>query len=442
MESASKEQSREEVAGVRRVAFAGAAVNLLIAGAKFAGGVAFSSQALLADAVHSLSDLVTDAALVLGVRFWVSPADDDHPYGHGKIEAVVTAFIGLMVAGVAVKICWNGACSLLRGGTAAPDALAFLVALVSVVAKEGLYRWTHAVAKRLNSPATEANAWHHRSDAISSIPVAVAVAIAHFFPSLTWIDAAGAVLVGVFILHVAWKIAKPAFMELTDATCGVTADEVERIARAVPGVRRVHKVRIRRYGGSFQCDMHVQVARDITISQGHAIGHEVKAAVIAAGIGMADAVIHVEPMDARVILCLGSNIEPRLAYLDRAQAALCDLPSTHFSAASETEETEPVDVPPEFASHRFLNRILVVETALSPEDFSARMHRIEHDLGRVRGSVRNAPRTIDIDMIDYEGVVSNDPALTLPHPRARERTFVTAPLKRLGITDLSDGLSV
>ena len=427
---------------MRRVAFAGAAVNLLIAGAKFAGGVAFSSQALLADAVHSLSDLVTDAALVLGVRFWVSPADDDHPYGHGKIEAVVTAFIGLMVAGVAVKIGWDGIQSLLHGGAAAPDALAFCVALVSVVVKEGLYRWTHAVAQRLNSPATEANAWHHRSDAISSIPVAVAVAVAHFFPSLTWVDAAGAVLVGVFILHVAWQIAKPAFMELTDATCGVTANEVERIASAVPGVRRVHKARIRRYGGSFQCDLHVQVARDISVSEGHAIGHEVKSAILAAGIGMTDAVIHVEPMDARVVLCLGSNIEPRLAYLDRAQAALCALPSTHFSAASETEETDPVGVPPQFASQRFLNRILVVETALSPEDFAARMHRIEHDLGRVRSSERNIPRTIDIDMIDYEGVVSGDPALTLPHPRARERAFVSAPLARLGITRLSDGSSV
>ena len=420
---------------MRRVAFAGAAVNLLIAGAKFAGGVAFSSQALLADAVHSLSDLVTDAALVLGVRFWVSPADDDHPYGHGKIEAVVTAFIGLMVAGVAVKIGWDGIQSLLHGGAAAPDALAFCVALVSVVVKEGLYRWTHAVAQRLNSPATEANAWHHRSDAISSIPVAVAVAVAHFFPSLTWVDAAGAVLVGVFILHVAWQIAKPAFMELTDATCGVTANEVERIASAVPGVRRVHKARIRRYGGSFQCDLHVQVARDISVSEGHAIGHEVKSAILAAGIGMTDAVIHVEPMDARVVLCLGSNIEPRLAYLDRAQAALC-------AAVSETEETDPVGVPPQFASQRFLNRILVVETALSPEDFAARMHRIEHDLGRVRSSERNIPRTIDIDMIDYEGVVSGDPALTLPHPRARERAFVSAPLARLGITRLSDGSSV
>ena len=418
-------------------------------------------EALLADAIHSLSDLITDAALVLGVKFWVSPADEDHPYGHGKIEAVVTGFIALMVAGVALEIGWKGLCALLQGGGSVPDAMAFFVALLSVVAKEALYRWTHAVAKRFNSPATEANAWHHRSDAISSIPVAIAVAAAHFFPSLKWLDAAGAILVGVFILRVAFQIAKPAFQALTDANCGAVAKEVERIACAVPGVRRVHKVRIRRYGGSMQSDLHVQVARDLTISQGHAIGHEVKAAIfdlhvqvardltlsqghaighevkaaiLAADIGMADAVIHVEPEDARVVLCLGSNIEPRMDYLDRAQKALCALPSTHFVAASETEETEPVDVPPEFAAQKFLNRILVVETALSPKEFSDRMHQIEHDLGRVRSSVRNMPRTIDIDMIDYEGVVSSDSDLTLPHPRARERAFVMEPLRRLGIS--------
>ena len=414
-----EERRAASVAAVRRVTYAGAAVNLLIAGVKFAGGLAFASQALLADAIHSLSDLITDAALVLGVKFWVSPADEDHPYGHGKIEAVVTGFIALMVAGVALEIGWKGLCALLQGGGSVPDAMAFFVALLSVVAKEALYRWTHAV---------------DRSDAISSIPVAIAVAAAHFFPSLKWLDAAGAILVGVFILRVAFQIAKPAFLALTDANCGAAASEVERIACAVPGVRRVHKVRIRRYGGSMQSDLHVQVARDLTLSQGHAIGHEVKAAVLAADIGMADAVIHVEPEDARVVLCLGSNIEPRMDYLDRAQKALCALPSTHFVAASETEETEPVDVPPEFAAQKFLNRILVVETALSPKEFSDRMHQIEHDLGRVRSSVRNMPRTIDIDMIDYEGVVSNDPDLTLPHPRARERAFVMAPLRRLGIS--------
>lgn len=135
----------------------------------------------------------------------------------------------------------------------------------------------------------------------------------------------------------------------------------------------------------------------------------------------------------RVVLCLGSNIEPRLDYLDRAQAALCALPGTSFSAASATEETEPAGVPPEFAGQKFLNRILVVETALSPLEFSRRMHAIEDALGRVRGEVRNMPRTIDIDMIDYEGVVSSDPELTLPHPRAKERAFVVKPLRELGL---------
>ena len=138
-------------------------------------------------------------------------------------------------------------------------------------------------------------------------------------------------------------------------------------------------------------------------------------------------------MSARVIICLGSNIEPRFDHLDRAQEALCALPGTRLVASSGTDETDPVDVPEAFEGQMFLNRILVFETELSPKGFSERMHRIEDDLGRVRGAVRNIPRTIDIDMIDYEGVVMNDPELTLPHPRARERDFVMKPLERLGI---------
>ena len=139
-------------------------------------------------------------------------------------------------------------------------------------------------------------------------------------------------------------------------------------------------------------------------------------------------------MPARVILCLGSNIEPRMDFLDRAQAELCALPHTRFVADGGTDETEPVDVPPGFEDQRFLNRILVLETALPPMEFSVLMHRIEDRLGRVRGTVRNAPRTIDIDMIDYDGLVVASPELTLPHPRAGERRFVTEPLRRLGIT--------
>lgn len=121
-------------------------------------------------------------------------------------------------------------------------------------------------------------------------------------------------------------------------------------------------------------------------------------------------------------------------YLDRAQNALCALPGTRYVTESETDETDPVDVPPEFEMQRFLNRILVVETSLSPLEFSCRMHRIEDDLGRIRDTVRNVPRTIDIDMIDYEGVKMDGPELTLPHPRAKDRAFVMEPIKRLGIS--------
>ena len=283
---------------IRRVTVAGAVMNVLLALAKLAGGIWASSQALVADAVHSLSDLFTDAAIIVGVKYWVMPADKEHPYGHGKIEGAVTALIGVTVAVVAVEIAWDGVKTLVWGEPKTPGLAACCVALASVAVKEALYRWTHAVARRRNSPATEANAWHHRSDAISSLPVAAAVAVAHFWPSLKWLDAVGAVLVGGFILHVAWRIVKPAFEGLTDANCDEATAEIERIALGVKGVRGVHHVRTRRYGGTIQADLHVQVDRNVSLIDGHAIGHDVKAAVLAAGIGVTDATIHVEPDEA------------------------------------------------------------------------------------------------------------------------------------------------
>ena len=134
----------------------------------------------------------------------------------------------------------------------------------------------------------------------------------------------------------------------------------------------------------------------------------------------------------RVLVSLGSNIEPRAAYLARARAALAELPQTRFVRASSIIETEPVEVPSEFAAQKFLNQMAVLETELSPQEFSARMHAIEDELGRVR-TVRNGPRTIDLDLIDFGGIRLNDPELTLPHPRARERAFVMLPLAELGV---------
>ena len=134
----------------------------------------------------------------------------------------------------------------------------------------------------------------------------------------------------------------------------------------------------------------------------------------------------------RAIVSLGSNVEPRADYLKRAIAALSSLPETQFVKASSVIETEPVDVPPEFAALKFLNQVAVFETTLDPFDFSRRMHAIEDGLGRVR-TVRNGPRTIDIDLIDFGGEVVNTPELTLPHPRAHLRDFVLKPLAELGL---------
>ena len=272
------------------------AVNVGIAAAKAVAGWMCSSQALVADAVHSLSDLVTDAAVVLGVKFWVAPADDEHPYGHGKIEALVTLFIALALMVVAYELGAAAVRRLMeRTEAARPDLAACAVAVASIVLKEFLFRWTRRVARRVKSTALEANAWHHRSDALSSVPVAVAVAVAWLVPSLAWVDSAGAILVAVFILRVSWQLSKPALQELVDADIDDKAAAVVSVAAQVPGVRGVHKARARRYGGFFQVDLHVQVDPSLSVAEGHDIGHAVKEAVCAAGLDVNDAVVHVEP---------------------------------------------------------------------------------------------------------------------------------------------------
>ena len=285
------------VAKVRRVTYVGMAVNIAIAVLKGWAGLAFSSRALFADAVHSLSDLMTDVAVILGVRYWTAPADNEHPYGHGKNEALVELFIALALVAVAYGLGAQAVQALVAGESAVPGLPAFFFALVSVLSKEWLFRWTRHVAREVKSSALEANAWHHRSDALSSIPVAIAVAVAHFFPALVWVDAAGAILVSLFVLRVAWAIAHPALQELVDAEIGDKSAAVAALARTVPGVLAVHKVRARRYGGAFAADLHVHVKADLSVAEGHALGHAVSDALLASDLGVTDAVVHVEPGD-------------------------------------------------------------------------------------------------------------------------------------------------
>lgn len=286
------------IAAVRRVTFAGMVVNVGLAALKAVVGWLCASQALFADAIHSASDLATDVVLLFGVRHWMAPPDECHPYGHGKIEALVTVFIAAVLALVAWELGVHAVESLCAGRTASPSGLsAAAMALAAVVLKEALFRWTRHVARIVKSPALESNAWHHRSDALSSVPVAIAVAVAWVCPSLAWTDAVGALVVGVFILHVAVRLAWPALQELVDANIDGKTAEVESVALTVPGVLGVHKTRVRRYGRAYQADLHVQVDATLPVTAGHAIGHAVKMAVTGAGMDVEDVVVHVEPAE-------------------------------------------------------------------------------------------------------------------------------------------------
>jgi len=208
--------SKNSAVNIRRITLIGFSGNLFLSAIKFVLGWVGSSQALIADAVHSLSDISTDMAILFGSYYWSAPADDSHPYGHGRIEALIAAFIGFVLLGVALGIGYHAVLSVQDNQHQSPKIIAFWGAVISIILKEILYHWTLFVGKKESSSALIANAWHHRTDALSSIPVAAAVIIAAFYPQWAFIDSIGAAIVSIFILQASYKILKSAFEELAD----------------------------------------------------------------------------------------------------------------------------------------------------------------------------------------------------------------------------------
>ena len=294
-------QRREEVGRlVRRVTVAGMTVNLVLVGAKLAGGWFFRSQALLADAVHSLSDLVTDMAVLFGVRYWSAPPDRAHPYGHGRIETLISAFIGVALASVAGGLIWRAVESLRAGSGEVPELPAFVIALLSVALKEWIFVRTRQCARKVGSSALAANAWHHHSDALSSIPAAAAIAVSHFFPKLRFIDPVGALLVSLFILHAAWKITLPTLRELADTGLSERETaELYRIVASVPGILGTHALRTRKVGSSMLVDLHILVDADMSVREGHRLSHVVREKLEKSGMKITDVVVHLEPFEHR-----------------------------------------------------------------------------------------------------------------------------------------------
>ena len=289
-DSASREKS------VRRVTWVGLLANFALSGLKFAAGYFGRSQALIADAVHSLTDTTTDIAVIAGSHFWSRPPDEGHPYGHRRLETLVTTFIGIMLAVAGIGIGWDSLSSLRENNSGPPGWFAFFAALASIVTKEILYRWTAREGKKIKSPALVANAWHHRTDAVSSLPVLIAVGGALLFPSWSFLDRLGAVVVSIFILHAALKIIWPAITELIDAGAPQEIQKkIADIAGRTAGVHDVHGIRSRYISSSIQIDLHIVVEGEISVREGHAIADAVENNIIAGIPDVLGVVVHVDP---------------------------------------------------------------------------------------------------------------------------------------------------
>lgn len=290
------DESKTESSAVQRVAWVGLLGNLALCGVKFVAGTVGRSQAVVADAVHSLSDSVTDVAVIVGARYWTRGADANHPYGHRRIETLVTIFVGtiLLIAGLGIG--WRAILSFRDHNQETPSLIALLAAMLSVVCKEVLYHWTMKRGKQLKSSSLQANALHHRSDAFSSIPASIAVACALFFPDWHFLDTVGAVVVAVFILHAGYRIIWPALSEITEsgAPSEVRARIID-IAEAVSGVKEIHGFRSRYVGSHLHIDLHALVDASMRVDAAHEIASTISRQVTREVSDVRDVVVHIEP---------------------------------------------------------------------------------------------------------------------------------------------------
>ena len=282
---------------ITRVTLVGALVNLLLSIAKIFGGIVAHSQALIADGIHSLSDLFSDALVVLASRHANRAADADHPYGHGRIETAVTVALGAVLILVAIGIAWDAVGRLFKPeALQTPQALALWVALASVLSKEALYHYTLRVGRKVRSNLVRANAWHHRTDAISSLVVIVGVGGA--MAGLPYLDAVAAVIVAVMIAKVGWDLGWRSVRELVDSA--LEPEEVDAIRRAilrVDGVLALHELRTRRMGSEALVDVHVLVEPYLSVSEGHYVSEAVHWQVVREIDHVSEVMVHIDPED-------------------------------------------------------------------------------------------------------------------------------------------------
>lgn len=260
---------------IYKVTLIGSAGNVLLVIVKFIAGILGRSSAMIADAVHSLSDFLTDIVVLVFVGISARPQDSSHDYGHGKFETLATLFIGLALIGAAIGIIVSGALKLaswIQGAEiGVPRALALWVALLSILIKELMFRYTDKKGRELSSPALSANAWHHRSDALSSIAAAVGIGGSLLMGGRwTVLDPLASIVVGAMLLKVAWEIIKPSLGELTDESLpDKTEEEILEIINSFPEITEPHNLRTRRIGNRIAIEAHIRMDGNLTLLKAH-----------------------------------------------------------------------------------------------------------------------------------------------------------------------------
>ena len=266
---------KQRLREVYKVTLTGSVINVLLLVVKFTAGILGHSAAMIADAIHSLTDFATDVVVLVFVKLGNKPKDKDHDYGHGKYETLATAIIGISLFVVGVLICYTGINKTYRaieGETLQqPGVVALVAAIVSIVLKEWAYQFTVRVGRKYHSEAVVANAWHHRSDALSSIGTMIGVGGAILLGD-KWavLDPLAAIIVSAFIIKAAWGLVLQSVKELTDASLpDAEEEEIMKLANEESGVREIHNLQTRRIGNKIAIEMHVRMPGSLSLYEAH-----------------------------------------------------------------------------------------------------------------------------------------------------------------------------
>lgn len=306
----------------------GIVVNLVLSVAKLIIGVIGHSQALIADGLHSLSDLISDGLVLYATHHSNVEADEDHPYGHARYETFATIALGVLLVAVALGIGFDAIYRMLdQTHLMVPATITLWVAGLSILSKEVLYHYTVHVARKVKSKMLEANAWHHRSDAVSSIVVFVGIAGAIWgWPLL---DSIAALIVAIMIARIGWELSHHSFQELVDTALEPeTLEEIKQHILAVDGVLELHMLRSRRMGHNALVDVHILVDSKVSVSEGHQISEAVAKDLINNFDDINDVTVHIDPEDDEIVPNSCHDLPLRKEVLKQLNLHWADIPET------------------------------------------------------------------------------------------------------------------